>query len=209
MSTYLVSTYSNFPPCGYFFLECPFPFRFSLVRHLGCGFVDNLLQSHGSVGLREMVKFSQFLCCFITLVFHFVNVICFSLCRSRREWISPMILWSWSREKSMEFLSIVIQTLTRKHDIVMDWQCGTGFSLPSYTLSLSFISCFCIFNFFSLPHSISFHLGASITACCMDERHIVALERDSEIFEAIMLPMRDSVHTSGRTRCRTSGPLFY
>lgn len=101
--------------------------------------------------------------------------------------------WRGAREKSMEFLSIVIQTLTRKHDIVMDLQCGTCFSLPSYTLSLSFISCFCIFNFFSLPHSISFHLGASITACRMAERHIVALERDSEIFEAVLLPMRDSV----------------
>ena len=37
----LVFTYSNFPPCVYFFLECPFSFRFSLVMHLSCGFVDN------------------------------------------------------------------------------------------------------------------------------------------------------------------------
>jgi hypothetical protein len=55
--------------------------------------------------------------------------------------------WRGAREKSMEFLSIVIQMLTKKHDIVMDWQCGIGFSLPSYTLSLSLIYCFCIFYF--------------------------------------------------------------
>ena len=64
--------------------------------------------------------------------------------------------WRGAREKSMEFLSIVIQTLTRKHDIVMDWQCGTCFSLPSYTLSLSFISCFCIFFFSTSLNFFSF-----------------------------------------------------
>jgi hypothetical protein len=100
--------------------------------------------------------------------------------------------WKGAREKSMEFLSIVIQTLTRKHDIVMDWQCGTGFSLPSYILFLSFIYCFCIFNFFLYLTPFPFHLGASITACRMAERHIVALERDSEIFKAVLLPVRKS-----------------
>jgi hypothetical protein len=49
------------------------------------------------------------------------------------------------------------------------------------------------FLFFALAHSISFHLGASITACRMAERHIVALEQDSEIFEAVLLPMRNSI----------------
>lgn len=40
---------------------------------------------------------------------------------------------------------------------------------------------------------ILFLLGASISACCEGERHIVALEADTKIFEVILRPMRDPV----------------
>ena len=36
--------------------------------------------------------------------------------------------WRGAREKCRDFFNIFIQTLTAKHDIVMDWQCGTSLS---------------------------------------------------------------------------------
>ncbi len=36
-------------------------------------------------------------------------------------------------------------------------------------------------------------LGASITACRASGRHIVAIEQDKEIFEAILLPMKNTL----------------
>jgi hypothetical protein len=41
------------------------------------------------------------------------------------------VSWRGAREKNMEFLSIVIQTLTRKHDIVMDWHVAQVSLCPS------------------------------------------------------------------------------
>ena len=39
--------------------------------------------------------------------------------------------WRGPREKSVGYMRVLIETLTAKKDIVLDWQCGTGWFLPS------------------------------------------------------------------------------
>jgi hypothetical protein len=41
------------------------------------------------------------------------------------------VAWRGAREKHKEFLSIIIHTLTQRHDIVLDWHAATGFSITS------------------------------------------------------------------------------
>jgi hypothetical protein len=68
--------------------------------------------------------------------------------------------------------------------------CRYEFSV-SFIFSLNFPR-FCI-HYFPYLHFALFALGGSITACRSIERHIVALESDPIIFNAILLPMRDTL----------------
>ncbi len=43
-------------------------------------------------------------------------------------------------------------------------------------------------------------VGASITACRSTGRHIVALEEDKEIFDALLLPMKKSIEVVVTTK---------
>jgi hypothetical protein len=89
------------------------------------------------------------------------------------------------------FFSILLATLTDKNDVIMDWQCGVG--TPSFSISsLLWIFRYFCFTCFRTNNLPLFALGGSITACRSLERHIVALESDPVIFNALLLPMRDS-----------------
>ena len=65
-----------------------------------------------------------------------------------------IVAWRGAREKHKEFLSIIIHTLTRRHDIVLDWHAATGFSLTFLALSLFNISCISC-GFVLLIHFVS------------------------------------------------------
>lgn len=95
--------------------------------------------------------------------------------------------WRGAREKNDHFLSIIFDTITQEGDIVMDWHASTGISclIPF----LSPCSRFTQKRFFK-PSEL-YLPGASIAACRSSGRHIVAVERDTEIFNAVLLPLRD------------------
>jgi len=99
--------------------------------------------------------------------------------------------WRGAREKHHLFFKILFATLTDKNDIIMDWQCGVGMCFLS---SSTFLSTF-HFIFHILYSILTFlgpsPLGGSILACRSLDRHIVALESDPDIFNALLLPMRD------------------
>ena len=119
------------------------------------------------------------------------------------------IPWRGALEKHHVFFSILLVIPTDNNDVVMDWQCS------ACTHSLSASSLLWIFRYFFFT---SFHtnifclfaLGGSITACRSLERHIVALENDSIIFNAILLLMCDPqpAHTP-RSVVPPSTSIFY
>ena len=51
-------------------------------------------------------------------------------------------------------------------------------------------------------------LGATIHACCSSGRHIVALERDADIFKEVLMPMQDLEPLSARSTPRARAPLL-
>lgn len=59
--------------------------------------------------------------------------------------------WRGPREKSVGFMTTLIEILTVKDNIVMDWQCGTGWFLPLFNFWFYFQSC----NFRALQFSNS------------------------------------------------------
>ena len=50
-------------------------------------------------------------------------------------------------------------------------------------------------------------LGATIHACRSSGRHIVALERDVDIFKEVLMPMRDLEPLPARSTPRARAPL--
>ena len=50
-------------------------------------------------------------------------------------------------------------------------------------------------------------LGATIHACRSSGRHIVALERDADIFKEVLMPMRDPEPLPARSTPRARAPL--
>ena len=96
--------------------------------------------------------------------------------------------WRGAHEKNDHFLNIIFDTIMQEGDIVMDWHTSIGISYL-----IPFFSPFSL----SLPQKRFFKpsdlylLGASITACCSSGRHIIAVECDTEIFNAVLLPLRD------------------
>ena len=106
------------------------------------------------------------------------------------------------------FFFFLLLALTNKNDIIMDWHCGAGLYSPSSKLSFS-LSILLFLNFIVL-HSLTCLLldvlGDSVIACHFIQCHSVALEADSNIFNALLLPMRD--HDSELTRLPHTGGLF-
>jgi hypothetical protein len=98
--------------------------------------------------------------------------------------------WRGAREKRHEFYSILFSALTDKDDIVMDWQCGLGLFSTSLIFNLSFSTT--LFLCITTSHNLILNvLGASIIACHALQHHIVALKAAFDIFNALLLPMRD------------------
>ena len=107
--------------------------------------------------------------------------------------------WRGARGKHPEFFSILFSALTDKDDILLDWQCGIGL----FFTSLFFISLFFTFyflwisfvaiHFLILTYSYFVVLGGSIIVCHSIQRHIVALESDSDVLKSILLPIREPV----------------
>ena len=98
------------------------------------------------------------------------------------------IPWRGAYEEHHLFFSIFFATLTAKNDFLMNWQYGVG--MPSLSASsLLWIFHYFFFTSFHTHIFLLFALGGSITACHSLERHIVALESDPIIFNAILLPM--------------------
>ena len=50
-------------------------------------------------------------------------------------------------------------------------------------------------------------LGAAIHACRSSGRHIVALERDADIFNEVLMPMQDPEPLPARSTPRARAPL--
>ena len=50
-------------------------------------------------------------------------------------------------------------------------------------------------------------LGATIHACCSSGRHIVALERDADIFNKVLMPMQDPEPLPARSTPHARAPL--
>ena len=50
-------------------------------------------------------------------------------------------------------------------------------------------------------------LGATIHACRSSGRHIVALERDADIFNEVLMPMQDPEPLPARSTPRARAPL--
>ena len=94
--------------------------------------------------------------------------------------------WRGSREKDPSFVQCFIEYLTDERDIVCDWSPSTGFqSLPS-----SFTTVETEFHYLI---SVSQTACASFIACQRLNRHLITLEPDEEIFEALLKPYVDAI----------------
>lgn len=94
--------------------------------------------------------------------------------------------WRGSREKDPSFVQCFIECLTDERDIVCDWSPSTG----SQSLHSSFTTAKIEFHFLI---SVFQTAGASVIACQRSNRHLIALEPDSEIFEALLKPYVDAI----------------
>jgi len=100
--------------------------------------------------------------------------------------------WRGAREKSTLFLQMLIQATTMPGDLVLDCTAGTGASsvfLPCFFLDIAICFCETEYSKCDLTFSPLLFLGSSIHACRNVNRHIAALEPDTEIFQALLAPL--------------------
>ena len=62
-------------------------------------------------------------------------------------------------------------------------------------------------NAFMSHRFFNFLLGATIHACHSSGRHIVALERDANIFKEVLMPMRDPEPLPARSTPHARAPI--
>lgn len=91
--------------------------------------------------------------------------------------------WRGSREKDPSFIQCFIECLTDERDIVCDWSPSTG-CMSSQSVVIFKI----VFLKFQYLICVGQIVGASVVACQRSNRHLIALEPDEEIFEALLKP---------------------
>ena len=99
--------------------------------------------------------------------------------------------WRGAQEKSILFIEMLIYNFSKPSDIVLDAKAATHMWNWIFT---TFFYCHFFYilwfmNDSTTPYNDNLYLGPSIKACLKIDRHIIALEDDELIFDALIAPL--------------------
>ena len=95
------------------------------------------------------------------------------------------VSWRGARKKDSKSIELLIEALTKLRVVVLDAYASTGTTTMALHSWIFDCMCLNLVQFANGWFSLWF-LGASIHACKLSGRHLVALEGDANIFEAII-----------------------
>ena len=123
--------------------------------------------------------------------------------------------WKGPKKKSERVMQLFITSLSLKDGIVADLTASTGNQYFFFFYFLTAYHCFILINFSQFYYSLNsstfyfpsffimyclwnvlFYVLSSIKAACSSNRHILALEADSKLFEEVLEPLKKATPLS-------------